>query len=388
MGTKTRKALEIEDAFGDLGTTLSRRRRPRDAPLNLEVLKRNLSPALGDHSPTSSRTRRSRRPRSTRERKRQLDASRSRPNEPNGVAGRIRPMLAFGRDHPYGRPAQGFPGTVQGITRDDLVGVPQGSLEAGQLGDRLRRRRHARARRPRSRTQHFGAWSGGAAAPVDDSGAAAGGAGRIYLVDRQDAAQTIVSQSLPASDARHAGLRRARLADAVWGGGGFGTRLNMNLREDKGYSVRRVLDSAAVARRRLWCAAGGVQTDKTKESIVEFDKELKALAGARPITADELDRRQAGASAATRSSSRRSDRVSGEIANLWAQGLPMTELQREYDETATGHAGRRQCRRARSTRVPAARHSPGRRSGEDRGRPARAALGEVVVLDDEGRRIK
>ena len=26
------------------------------------------------------------------------------------------------------------------------------------------------------------------------------------------------------------------LADAVWGGGGFGTRLNLNLREDKGYS--------------------------------------------------------------------------------------------------------------------------------------------------------
>ena len=27
-----------------------------------------------------------------------------------------------------------------------------------------------------------------------------------------------------------------RLVDAVWGGGGFGTRLNLNLREDKGYS--------------------------------------------------------------------------------------------------------------------------------------------------------
>ncbi len=78
-----------------------------------------------------------------------------------------------------------------------------------------------------------------------------------------------------------------------------------------------------------WAAAGGVQTDKTAESIVEFDKELKDLAGARPISADELavakQRRVRGYAQQFEAFTR----VAGEIANLWSQGLPMTELQRE-----------------------------------------------------------
>ena len=45
--------------------------------------------------------------------------------------------------------------------------------------------------------QHFGTWSGGAAPAVTDSAAAAGRAGKIYLIDRQDAAQTVVMQFCP-----------------------------------------------------------------------------------------------------------------------------------------------------------------------------------------------
>jgi hypothetical protein len=37
-------------------------------------------------------------------------------------------------------------------------------------------------------------------------------------------------------DDRWADYDALTLADAVWGGGGFGTRPNLNLREDKGYS--------------------------------------------------------------------------------------------------------------------------------------------------------
>jgi zinc protease len=37
---------------------------------------------------------------------------------------------------------------------------------------------------------------------------------------------------------------------------------------------------------------GSVQTDKTKESMVELDKELRGILAARPITADELSKAQ------------------------------------------------------------------------------------------------
>src|SRR6266542_4470339 len=123
------------------------------------------------------------------------------------------------------------------------------------------------------------------------------------------------------------------LADAVWGGGGFGTRLNLNLREDKGYSYGVFSNLTYYQTASLWYAGGGVQTNKTKESVVEFDKELKAFAGAKPISADEFAtakiRRVRGYPQAFESYGR----VAGQVVELWAQHIPMTEFQRAYDAT-------------------------------------------------------
>ena len=47
MGTPTRKALEIENALGDLGTALSGSTGRESVTLNFEVLSRNLGPAFG-----------------------------------------------------------------------------------------------------------------------------------------------------------------------------------------------------------------------------------------------------------------------------------------------------------------------------------------------------
>ena len=71
-------------------------------------------------------------------------------------------------------------------------------------------------------------------------------------------------------------------------GGSFCSRLNMNLREDKGYSY-----GASSQFQMRWppgpfLAAAGVQTDKTRESLVEFFKELDGMGHGPP--ADELTR--------------------------------------------------------------------------------------------------
>ncbi len=53
--------------------------------------------------------------------------------------GRIQPMLAFGPDHPYGRPVQGLKGSVEGITRADLVAFHQARVKPGSTAIVLRR---------------------------------------------------------------------------------------------------------------------------------------------------------------------------------------------------------------------------------------------------------
>ena len=192
----------------------------------------------------------------------------------------MRAILAFGADHPYGRPAQGLPRTVQGITRDDLAAFHKDRWKPGSSAIVFVGAVTLDEATPLAQ-QHFGAWSGGAAAPRDDScRRSRRRPGRIYLVDRQDAAQTVVQQFLPAPRRDSDDYYALLLADAVWGGGGFGTRLNMNLREDKGYSYG-VFSTLQLLQRRPapGTRRGGVQTDKTKESVAEFDKELKALGG-------------------------------------------------------------------------------------------------------------
>ena len=136
-----------------------------------------------------------------------------------------------------------------------------------------------------------------------------------------------------------------------------------------------------------WSAAGGVQTDKTAESIVEFDKELKDLAGARPISADELavakQRRVRGYAQQFESL----DRITGEIANLWVWSLPASELQREYD--ATNAVTLEQIAAASKKYV-----QPGQASlllvGDRSKIEAKVKalnLGEIVVLDTEGKPV-
>ena len=283
LGTAKRSALEIEAALGDLGTVLTGGAAREGANLQLEVLTRNIDAALGI---VSEIVRTPSYPVSEFEREKQnlLANLEQQNNNPNAVAARVRNFLAFGRQHPYGRPLQGLPGTVAPITRDDVARFWQERVkpassalvfvggvsveEAVKLAEK-----------------HFGSWSGGAAPEVKIGPAETAPAGKIYLVDRQDAAQTVVSQFLTAPAVGNPDDDALTLADSVYGGGGFGTRLNLNLREDKGYSYGVFSNLQQYSDGGIWYSGGGVQTDKTAESVAEFVKELKGLAGDRPIAA-------------------------------------------------------------------------------------------------------
>jgi len=177
------------------------------------------------------------------------------------------------------------------------------------------------------------------------------------------------------------------LVDAVWGGGGVSTRLNLNLREDKGYSYGVFSSFNPMRMSGSWFAGGGIQTDKTAPAIVEFDKEMKDLAGAKPVSADELavarQRRMRGYAQRFESL----DRVTAEIANLWVIGLPLTELQREYD--GTGKQTLDQVLAAEKKYVSPSASSMllvGDRAKIEKDVKA-LNVGEVVLLDTEGRPV-
>jgi zinc protease len=383
-GTKTRNALQIDETLGNLGTGLGWGAARENAGFSMEVLKRNLTPALGVVSdivlnpsfPAEE---------FDREKKLALDALAQAANNPNAVANRVAYMLAFGADHPYGRPSGGLPATVQAITREDLAQFHQNYWKPGSsamvfVGDITLQEATQLAR------QNFGSWTGGAAPAVNIPAAKPAGPGKVYLVDRQGAAQTVVAHVLQAPQRKSNDYYALSLANAVYGGG-FGTRLNLNLREDKGYSYGVFAFPTLFQSGGTWVASGGVQTNKTKESVVEFMNELKNISGAKPISETELSTARLTKIRGYAQQFESLGRIAGQVVELWVAGLPMTDLQRETDEIARLQLA--------AVNAAAAKYAApsgtslllvGDLSQIEKG-IRELNLGEIVILNDEGKPV-
>ena len=331
MGTKARKALDIENDLGNLGTALTGSAGRESVQLRFEALRRNLGPALAIFAdvirdPTFPEEE------VTRERQLLLDALERESTEPNAIAARLRAMLAFGREHPYGLPSRGLPSTVKTLTREDLVEFHRAFWKPGGsclifVGD-------VNLEDARKLAQEaFGSWAGGAPPAVDIPSPKPADPTKVYVVDRQGAAQTVVMQVLLAPRRKTDDYYAFRLADMVWGGS-FGSRLNLNLRESKGYAYGANSSQTLYSRSGIWFGGGGVQTDKTKESIVEFEAELGALGGTRPISELELADAKAKRIRGYAQQFESLPQIAAQIAEVWTQDLPMSELQRAPEETA------------------------------------------------------
>jgi zinc protease len=105
-------------------------------------------------------------------------------------------------------------------------------------------------------------------------------------------------------------------------GGKFSSRINMNLREDKhwSYGVRAVLPAARS--QRPYISISAVQTDKTKESMIELVKEYKNVVGGKPITEEELKDEQTNSTLALPGTFETVQQLSGAYGNILEYGLP------------------------------------------------------------------
>ena len=381
-GTKTRNALQIEDALGDLGTGVFGGAGAESSTMSFEVLKRNLSPAMAIFADVI------RNPafpaeEVDREKKKRLDALAQEAEDPNAIAQRLGQMLAFGPDHPYGRPQRGFPSTVQQLSREDFARFHETTWKPGSsalifAGDVTLDEATTLAR------QNFGDWPNGTAPTVSIPPPKPVGPGKVYLVDRQDAAQTVVMQILPGAPRKTEDYYAIHLADAVWGGG-FGTRLNLNLREDKGYSYGVFSFPVFRSEYGAWVSSGGVQTNKTMESVTEFVKELKFLAGEKPISEKELAAAKANRIRGYAQQFESVGRVADEIGDLWVYGLPMSTLQQETTEleratlSSVNAAAKKYAVPARTMMLLV-----GDRSKIEAG-VRELKVGDVVILDAEGK---
>jgi zinc protease len=104
-------------------------------------------------------------------------------------------------------------------------------------------------------------------------------------------------------------------------GSDFGSRINMNLREDKHWSYGAFSFIRDARGPRPFIAYAPVQTDKTKEAIVELQKELRGILGERPVQPEELQRAQASLTLTLPGSWETMGAVAGSIGEIVAFGL-------------------------------------------------------------------
>jgi zinc protease len=176
--------------------------------------------------------------------------------------------------------------------------------------------------------KHFGDWCPVTPTPLATVAPAAGAPGRVILVDAPGAAQTsltvghVVSAFDPDQSAAEA------LADAVLGAG-FNSRLNMNLRENKGWTYGFTGGvSDAPFGQRLFTASGSIEADHTADAMVEIRKELVDYVGDHPATQEEIDRDRTARILALPSAFSGNAAFLGSIIDSAAYGLP-------YDRAAS-----------------------------------------------------
>jgi zinc protease len=143
----------------------------------------------------------------------------------------------------------------------------------------------------------------------------------VYLVDKPGAAQSVITLQRFVGERTDPEFAALELANRAWGGQ-FTARLNMNLREDKGYTygARSSLGHGYAPSR--WVVSTSVNTEVTRASLDEVFGELADVTGDRPITADEVEYVRSGLIHGYPGRFEQPEALLREIATVWRYGLP------------------------------------------------------------------
>ncbi|MCY4042103.1 MAG: pitrilysin family protein [Gammaproteobacteria bacterium] len=97
---------------------------------------------------------------------------------------------------------------------------------------------------------------------------------RIFLIDVPGTEQSSIAAAHPVPPAPVVPRVEQLIANEIIGGS-FTSRMNMNLREDKGWSYGASTSLPDSIYQRLFSVSTSVQIDKTAETLVEIDRELR-----------------------------------------------------------------------------------------------------------------
>jgi zinc protease len=283
QGTATRNATQIADETALLGATLSSSATMDGSTIATSSLAKNFPGALDlvadivlrpTFPPEEVERRRASR----------LAVFADDRGDPNIIVSRTGVAALFGPHHPFGYDNNGTEDSIKAMSRDDMLAfwkshyVPNNAslVIAGNIPiNELKALAESK----------FGTWKAGPVS-IPQIGMPETTKAKIVIVDRPGAQQTMVrllqlgvsraTPDYPALEVMNSEL-----------GGLFSSRINLNLREEHGYTYGA--SSVFVYRRTLgyFLTGGGIRTDATAPAVTEMLKEIHRMIDT-PIKPDEL----------------------------------------------------------------------------------------------------
>jgi zinc protease len=290
-GTKKRSALKIAEELEGLGATLHVASNLDMTGVSMSALKSNLAPSLAVMSdivrnpvfdPAEIEKLRAR----------WLAGIEQEKASPVQLALRLLPPIMYGETHAYGVPFTGSGTTesIKSLTRDDLVAFHRKWIRPGNATIFVAGDASIEEVKP-ALEKAFGDWRASETALPQKNIATVErpAKGRVIIVDKPGSPQSLIlaGHVAPPTGAPNDVALNA-MNDIL--GGQFTARVNMNLRETKGWAYGAYTFFQDARGQRPYLVYAPVQTDRTADSIEELLKELNAYKSTRPPLPAELKR--------------------------------------------------------------------------------------------------
>jgi zinc protease len=317
-GTTTRSALKLADDVAQIGATLGTGSSSDSSAVSIAALRRNADAAfelLADvvqHPAFAS-------PEIERLRNERLTDLLQQRDDPRALATRVFNRVVYGPAHPYGYIELGTEDSLKTIARSDLeqfwkAGYVPGNAALVVSGD------ITAADLRRLAEKYFGRWSGTAAGVQLPAPPAASGRS-VIIVDKPGAPQTALrvgEVGVPRSSPDYVPLEVMNTEL----GGLFSSRINMNLREQHGYTYGARSYFAYRRGPGPFIIGTSVRADVTAPAVREIFNEIERMR-ATPITDDELQTARDSFARSLPGLFETSADSVGSVGQIYVYGLPL-----------------------------------------------------------------
>ena len=317
-GTATQSALAIAERIDFIGASFSVRSGMDGAFAGLTTLTKHLDEALAVYGDVLSAP--AFPPEELeRQRSQRLTSLLQQKDRASTTASLAFNRIVYGPSHPYGLDPSGTETSIRALTRGDLEAfyaayyrpnnatlIVVGDITVGELLPKLDRA--------------LGGWQRGEVPPVQLPPVRQASQRTVYLIDKPGAPQSEIRIGYPALARSTPDYFPVTVTNRILGGE-FSSRINLNLRERRGYTYGARSAFSFMRQKGPFVASGGFFAAKTDSAIHELLGEIDAMHRS-GLTAVELEFAKKGFAGSFTQTFETPGQIAGALQNLVLYGLP------------------------------------------------------------------